>query len=320
MVKLFILIIFFIPIFIYSQNLVPNPSFEEYTYCPDSAVSPIENAYPWEIPSGWYSPDYFNSCTTGMYSIPNNWFGYQEAFNGDAYIGLLTYGHNTNYVNCREYIQAPLISELLPNHTYKVKFYISLADNFRYATDKIGAYFSVNPVNGDSSHSVIDSIPQVCNISGNIITDTTKWVEISGDYTAFGGEKYITIGNFSDSSNTQVIDLGQGDDWAYYYIDSVSVILDSSTTIEENKENDILISKIYPNPNSGQLFLEYDLPEGKKGKLIIYNTLGDKICSYRLQSELKTLIINKDLSNGIYFYKIVVDDKVIINEKLIIIR
>ncbi len=105
----------------------------------------------------------------------------------------------------------------------------------------------------------------------------------------------------------------------YYNCDIINFKNYQTTNIEK-KENNVLIGKIYPNPNSGQLFLEYDLPEGKTGKLIIYNTLGDKICSYSLQSELKTLIINKDLSNGIYFYKIVVDDKVIINKKLIIIR
>ena len=41
-----------------AQNLVPNPSFEDYTSCPTS-VAQITLATPWVTPTTG-SPDYFN--------------------------------------------------------------------------------------------------------------------------------------------------------------------------------------------------------------------------------------------------------------------
>lgn len=54
-----------------AQNIVPNPSFEEYEGCPNSVADfSVSN---WFIPL--YSPDYYNSCSTFMVGVPNNWGG-----------------------------------------------------------------------------------------------------------------------------------------------------------------------------------------------------------------------------------------------------
>ena len=73
------------------QNLVPNPSFEEYNTCPN--INPdIGSSNNWINPTG-YSPDYFNSCdpNANNYSIPENAYGFQFAKSGVAYAGMITY-------------------------------------------------------------------------------------------------------------------------------------------------------------------------------------------------------------------------------------
>ena len=51
------------------QNLVPNPSFEEHSECPDEPRK-IAFAYPWHNVLG--SCNYFHECGTNEYGIPFN--------------------------------------------------------------------------------------------------------------------------------------------------------------------------------------------------------------------------------------------------------
>src|ERR1700748_3236342 len=87
-----------------AQNLVPNPSFEQYNNCPYWILGP--NGYPYNIAYSpaydsfptvlyWVSPlsisgaGYFNICDTivGGHGVPSNSEGYQLAHTGNAYIG-----------------------------------------------------------------------------------------------------------------------------------------------------------------------------------------------------------------------------------------
>lgn len=54
----------------FSQNLVPNPSFETYTLCPNN-FGQIANAIGWDYIQAAQSSDYYNSCATGTnVSVP----------------------------------------------------------------------------------------------------------------------------------------------------------------------------------------------------------------------------------------------------------
>jgi hypothetical protein len=77
-------------------NLVPNPSFEQYTNCPYY----LSNQYS-DKPDNWYKPDrrgarYFNACANGYDNnyngMPVNWGAggenYQLAKTGNAYMVL----------------------------------------------------------------------------------------------------------------------------------------------------------------------------------------------------------------------------------------
>ncbi|OFX20196.1 MAG: hypothetical protein A2033_19260 [Bacteroidetes bacterium GWA2_31_9] len=213
---------------LFSQNLVPNPSFELFEKCPQASTTiPRQDlVQDWYIPSSG-TPDYYNECSTKC-GVPFNWAGQRPAFEGKAYIGLISkwdFELKTND-NCRrEYVEAKLIEPLKKDAEYCVKFYVILADNCQFATDGIGAYLSVNKLDSVDFNKNFPYHPQIQNITNNIIYSDGKWVEICGKYIATGDEEYITIGNFKSDPETRwarrAKDLSVK--YSYYFIDNVSV-------------------------------------------------------------------------------------------------
>ena len=54
-----------------------------------------------------------------------------------------------------------------------------------------------------------------------------QWNEITGEFTATGGEKYLTIGNFNSFNHSNVVETHAENTvlpGAYYYIDDISVV------------------------------------------------------------------------------------------------
>ena len=204
-----------------AQNLVPNYSFEDNPTC----GAGITNAPPWFNPAIWGTPDCWISCSLGSISgVPDNWFGYQPARTGVAYAGLAALlGINDPLEpNQREYIEVPLDSALIAGKKYCVRFYVNLGDSSKYATSSMGAFLSVDSIISDS-HDTLPFIPQISNPLSNTLTDKVNWVLISGEYTALGGEKFITIGNFSTNANSNIAMVNGGYEWGYYFIEDVYV-------------------------------------------------------------------------------------------------
>ncbi|MES2836057.1 MAG: gliding motility-associated C-terminal domain-containing protein [Bacteroidota bacterium] len=205
-----------------AQNLVPNPSFEVYSVCPD-AVSQINRSTGWSQPTTGTS-DYFNQCmlTSGNVSVPFNFLGYQVPKTGVAYAGCYVFDSIFTY---REYMQNQLITSLTANDTYYVSMFVSLANKSRYAVDALGIYFSQNVISSNNFQTLIVT-PQIKNLHGQVLRDTINWTKIEGYFVADGGEKYITIGNFETDANT-VTALScpscTGSENSYYYIDDVYV-------------------------------------------------------------------------------------------------
>jgi len=109
---------------------------------------------------------------------------------------------------------------------YCVTYYVSLADSVTYASNTLGAYLSNNPACNPNTIDTLPYIPQILNPSTNLLSDKINWVPVSGEFTASGGEQYITIGSFD--SITPLIYVGGGANslaghYTYYYIDDVSV-------------------------------------------------------------------------------------------------
>jgi len=215
------------------ENLVNNPSFEEFNICPKGIVGkPEKKLIPyWDVPSKG-TPDYFNSCCDGEAGVPKNFAGKINARTGNAYCGIILRQNFTRDnkitgekpVIYREYIQAELKTELVQGKKYRIRFYICNSSNSRFAVDAIGACITTEKVRINNKE-VLDLIPVVENSSGHFLSNQHCWVVVEGIYQAQGGEKYLTIGNFYNNYSTNYI-MQNGNskfNYAYYYIDDVSV-------------------------------------------------------------------------------------------------
>lgn len=312
-----------IPLQTEGQNLVPNPSFEEYSQCPDPATldpmpdNMIELATGWGNPTG-YSPDYFNSCVpiTNGYGVPQNGRGFQNARTGNAYAGLISMIETDS----REYIQTELTQTLIAGKQYLVTFYVSLCEVSTYASNNIGAYFYNNAINLPSHMWVLSFSPQIANNPvTNPLTDTLGWTEVSGTFTALGGEKYMIIGNFNDDASTDTIHkpVFPSPAWttSYHYIDDVSVVcLDCTVgTSEPSIESRI---SIFPNPATDYLTINFDdiYPE----KITLFNSVGETLLVQKQISDGSSTQINvSDYQAGIYFMRIETKDFSFVKQFLI---
>ncbi len=313
------------------QNLVPNPSFENYSSCPTSSGY-IYEAPPWFQPRIWNgnttngsSSDFYNTCSNSLNpqaGIPSNDFGYQYARTGDGYAGIyVSFGYTY-----AEYIEVPLSAPLIANRKYCLSFYVSLSAKYWLATSNIGAYFSTDSLLFVSySPNVIDSvIPQIDNPSSNILNDTANWMLVSGSFIAAGGEKFMTIGNFHDSINAtfQSLPWGQGDA-AYYYFDDFSMVDCTNVGINERTGEEII--SIYPNPATTSISIT-STNNIKEIKLI--NLLGEEVIvrNYELGISPSTPLrvtdaVSVDISSaskGIYFVEITDVKENVINRKVVV--
>lgn len=232
----------FVSTVLFAQNLVLNPSFENYSSCP-VGPSEFENATNWTHPfintigDTCSTSDLFSTCSPfgalGV-GVPDNVMGSEAAHTGNSYAGFIAYegftafGCNSLFgSNWREYVQGELSAPLQAGQTYCVSFWISLADNVKWSTDDIGVYLSNSQLSyqcANVGNSVLPVTPQLENTTGDI-DNVNGWVQLSWDYTASGGEQYIIIGNFKNDANTTYSCVNQSafNPYSYYYIDDVSV-------------------------------------------------------------------------------------------------
>ena len=267
----------------FSQNLVPNPSFEDTLSCPTNQGQ-INYASGWDNYGD--SPDYFNPCTFVLdYSVPSNWGGYQQPANGSAYSAFGAYVSHIYGVNLREFIGGQLISSLSSGTKYYVSFKVSLSISSQIqancACNNIGAMFSTIPYSW-MNPAPISNNPKI--YSDSLITDTIGWTRIFGSFNADSAYQYIIIGNFFNDNNTDTL-IMDGSNFcylSYYYLDDVCVSTDSlftaNYTTNMNETNVQSGFYIYPNPATD--YINIQCPDlNNSFQITIYNSLGQELYS-----------------------------------------
>ncbi len=81
-------------------------------------------------------------------------------------------------------------------------------------------------------------------------------------------------------------------------------------------------TKIYPNPSSDFVTIEYSLPLGiNSGMIIFYSLDGKKMKSFKVDNTFDELnLSNEDLPSGTYLYALKINDAVIQTKKMIVIK
>ena len=309
-----------------TQNLVKNGSFEQYYTCTDAQgqLNYVQN---------WFEPypcsaDYFNACGNQTTGVPKNFAGFQQAQENYGYIGVGMYGQGQGS-GVREFAEGELNTPVEQGKKYCVEFYVSLTLSeevlFQYAINNIGCLFTTDTFIPDSYGTCVPSshpIPQIENTQG-VIVDSLNWVKISGEFIAQGGEKFLTIGNFRSDSNTTAVFLVDSLSvfgFAYYYIDNVSVTLCDTVGVNE-KGKKFAFAEIFPNPNYGNMQLQYQIGNDDKAILHIYDVSGKLLWMQLLPPKNNMLEINNfTIGNGIYYYQISINGISSINKKLVIIK
>jgi outer membrane protein OmpA-like peptidoglycan-associated protein len=232
---------------LFSQNLVPNPSFEEKINFQDSD------------PANWIkclkndTPDHFILSNTGVGFNRDKFFGGTEPYDGNSCAGIFCYRVNPlrGTADVREFIQIQLKETLTRDSLYDISLYLCLDKESNTAINGFHVYFSENPVYEKHERKMYDLHPQV-TFRKNYF-DNPDWIKLEETYRARGGEKHIILGNFSSDKEVRIKrvsfpkdrklemkwNLGEKEKAAYYYIDQVRLIKHR----ESNKEEEIEIEK-----------------------------------------------------------------------------
>jgi hypothetical protein len=283
------LLIILLPLFIQSQNLVPNPSFEEYLECPYSTAELHNQVIDWFSWQG--TPDYFNVCSNELEAfagVPTNSFGNQNPILGDAYSALLNYTHS--FVNDREYMACALLESFEVNQSYYVMFYASFYEggvlsNYQCAINKLGVKFFKDPP--QYTPEVWDNpyTPQnTADIEySEMFVDSTNWVLIEGWFEADQAYNWMAIGNFYDDDHTDTLQLGEPNKcYAIYFIENVCIAKNASdcdylkqpADINSVESENTVTFQVFPNPGVDEFQVNFSIvPE----EIEVFNAIGQSI-------------------------------------------
>jgi gliding motility-associated-like protein len=133
----------------------------------------------------------------------------------------------------REFIQNKLIVSLEHDRIYKISFYYSVDAGSALGgcpPNQFGVFGSESEFKDTSAFFLSHLIPLGTSDESKFVDDTLGWYQCEIIFKANGGENYLTIGNFQDSSNTTFVYGCDTTIWNglifasdYYYLDDFSV-------------------------------------------------------------------------------------------------
>jgi len=306
------------------ENLIRNGGFDERrinnqgdTSCP-SSPGQIHFAKYWNQAYG--SPDYFNVCsneTFPNYGVPWNAIGFQEAYEGNAYVLVGCYSAST--IDLREFLFQELEEPLAAGRQYRLDFRVSLADSFNFAISSMGALLSIENTRDEQwqPEDFFASSPQVLNPWENLLDDKEGWTLISGTFTAQGDEKYLSIGCFRSDAEDNIQRVSDHPHGIYYWeesgyrIDGVELYEDRDIGIEEANASNVAI---YPNPANDIITIATFDSHAKA--LEVVDMAGRMVVSAPLESAKETVPIDH-LPIGIYMVVITFEDGSTARQKLV---
>lgn len=208
------------------ENLVENGSFESTTG-KAKKLGAIETANGWVSPTGVRADLFTPAAKVPDIGTPTNIYGMEDPKDGKNYAGIVAYSYNDKMP--RSYLMAKLATPLKKGMSYCVQFNISLAELSKYSSNQIGAHISAKPFGTEEKSSIIAET-HILQPDNKVFNAMYGWDKVCGTFVAKGGEKYITIGNFTNNDNTKYDKAKKPDNVkgtvliaSYYFVDDVSV-------------------------------------------------------------------------------------------------
>lgn len=196
------------------KNIVPNGSFE----ISKNKGPFLSAATPWK---GMGTVDYYRKPYAGDSS------SHKGAHSGYCYGGMR---FQADY---KEFIYVKLDEPLKKGQSYEFEMYLRVAPWSTVTLKEWGVYF------GKTQFKLGDELTEENGIDTTdrtgIADEEGKWFRFNGTYTAQGGEKVMTIGNFGAKIKRQLVKPSFfyfGFREAYYFIDDISLYKEG----ERNKD------------------------------------------------------------------------------------
>ena len=230
----------------FAQNLTMlNPSFESYIQCPTGLTPPGGTM----IISNWIqttnsTSDYFNSnCSFLPANMSSIWpYSNATAANGNGFLGMFMEVSNpavfTNNPGYKEYVTNTLSGPMVAGKVYKISFKVRVLSGTASNGTQYGAiplaergylgllFTAANPRN--TYASIDQAIPAnyfpnqrtYIPASHAAYTSTNGWTSVELNYTAQGGEQFMTLGQFRVGASSN---YGFNRE-AYYFFDDFSTV------------------------------------------------------------------------------------------------
>ncbi|MEZ4801047.1 MAG: T9SS type A sorting domain-containing protein [Flavobacteriales bacterium] len=235
-----------------SQNLIPNPSFEES--CEEFSLG-----------NGNFGARYWYNANAGTFDYYTNagdagncgdsevnsstWQDfneYQVPQEGSRMVGGIMY---CNSFCIREMIQCKLLQPLEADRPYCFSMYVCMSGMYDFTCNGVGMALSNDSLTDYSHPCNIDLELLIQYPDGAVLNDTMNWYFLSGNFIANGGERYLTLGNHRSDAQTTIGGFNGSTNlpYSYYYFDNL--VLEQCTETATLNLYETSIS-VFPNPTS----------------------------------------------------------------------
>lgn len=207
------------------ENLLENGSFES-TKGKAKGLGGIETSEGWFSPTSAKADLFLTETKIPEILTTGNKYGKEEPKNGDKYAGIVAFSYGDKVQ--RTYISAQMKYPMQKGMKYCVTMYVSLAELSKYASNQIAFQFSSKALQQEKGAIIGPS--HVLHPQKKVISATYGWEKICGTYVAEGGEKFVTIGNFTANDGTKNEKTGKNNFKgvpaiaAYYFVDDIQIL------------------------------------------------------------------------------------------------
>ena len=196
----------------HSQDLVPNGDLE--------GKNGKTSSRPWSFIN---TIDYFvytEAAAKSEKPVDNNQ-KLRKPHSGKGYLGMRIWGAY------REYVQVKLNEPLKPGKKYSFKMYVAVSPYCNSVAKEVGAAFTKSAITLSDYTVINETKPQLSFELDRSYKDSTDWFLLAGTFIAKGGEKFLSLGHFTDRFKTHFtkkkplkVVLRKE---AYYYFDDISL-------------------------------------------------------------------------------------------------
>lgn len=316
------------------ENLLTNPSFENFTCFPKSNfdISCVKNV----LNINHTTIDIFNlNQDTNQYygvGVPKNFAGYQFPKEGESYIGIVTLSRfftlslpyrgpffsipDFPQYSCYDYIEVvgmKIDSPLIKDKIYQFSLYYSVADNIAHPTSFNRSWLLSNCLD---AFLLQDTILDIRNPylygrpifqNTEILRDTSNWVKITTCFKAEGTEKAVAVGCIRDTTKMFYEEyVNWGYDLAvnsYLYLDAFSLTECDTCCLGEFPYTDHLTIKGNPGSSGFLPHFEVLLNPNTTATLGIYDSAGRLVFSESFHNLYTDYKPQQQLAGGVYHYR-----------------